>query len=153
MLLTRSDDLSELLELLGADLDLADFKKASEKLDGHCGQHWALEYCVDVSRRSHAIVDMLHTFASVSAFQTIGMVLMEEDGDRVNSVEEEVMVGVGLESRVSWCGLGETEFVLVERLRWAGVGGNGKDMKSGGGETLEPGDAHGCLTATGVGDK
>lgn len=45
-----------------------------------------------MSRRSHAIVDMLHTFASVSAFQTIGMVLMEQDGDRVNSVEEKVMV-------------------------------------------------------------
>ena len=80
-------------------VNLSAIERCSLKLDGHCGQHWALEYCVDVSRRSHAIVDMLHTFASVSAFQTIGMVLMEEDGDRVNSVEEEVMVGVGLESR------------------------------------------------------
>jgi hypothetical protein len=34
---TWSDDLSELLELLRADLDLADFEEASEKLDEHGG--------------------------------------------------------------------------------------------------------------------
>ena len=35
---TRSDDLSELLELLGADLDLADLEETGEKLDKQIGQ-------------------------------------------------------------------------------------------------------------------
>ena len=58
--------------------------------------------------------------------------------------------GVGLESRVSWCGLREVEFVLAERLGWVGVGENGKNIKRGGGETLEPCDVHGCLAGARV---
>lgn len=50
MQLTRSDDLSKLLELLGADLDLADFEETGEKLDGHVGQHWVLTNCVLMCR-------------------------------------------------------------------------------------------------------
>ena len=33
MRLTRSDDLGELFELLGADLDVADFEQTGEKLE------------------------------------------------------------------------------------------------------------------------
>ena len=47
--------------------------------------------------------------------------------------------------------MGEVEFVLVERLRCMRVGGDGKDIKRGGGEILKPCDAHGCLAATRVG--
>jgi hypothetical protein len=36
--LTRSNDLCELLELLGADLDVADFEQTGEKLREHVGQ-------------------------------------------------------------------------------------------------------------------
>ena len=36
--------------------------------------------------------DVLHTFASVSAFQTIGMMLLEENVDPVESIQVEVMV-------------------------------------------------------------
>lgn len=43
---TRSDDLSELLELLSADLDLADFEETGEKLDEHFGQRPCPMYCV-----------------------------------------------------------------------------------------------------------
>ena len=44
-------------------------------------------------------------------------------------------------------GCADGEVVLMERLRWMGVGGNRKDVKRGGGETSKPCDAHGCLAA------
>lgn len=55
--------------------------------------------------------------------------------------------GLGLDSGRSYVGVssGEIEFVLVGRVAWMGVRGNGRDIKRGGGETLEPCDAHGCL--------
>jgi hypothetical protein len=44
--LTRSDDLSELLELRSADLDIADFEQTGEKLSGQAGQYLLPVYCV-----------------------------------------------------------------------------------------------------------
>jgi hypothetical protein len=45
--------------------------------------------CVGLSRERNAFKDMLRTFASVSAFQTTGMMLKPEDVDRVKSVQVE----------------------------------------------------------------
>jgi hypothetical protein len=74
--LTRSDDLGELLELLGADLDVADLEKTGEELKEEAGQ-----LCSVTLRNQIALKDVLRTFASVSAFQTMGMVLKQEDVD------------------------------------------------------------------------
>lgn len=74
MVLTRSDDLCELLELLGADLDLADLEETGEKLNEEVGQ-----LCFVLSHNWSALKGMLRTFASVSAFQTMGMMSKQED--------------------------------------------------------------------------
>jgi hypothetical protein len=50
MRLTRPDDLSEFLELLGANLYLADFEQAGEKLDEHFGQRLCPMYCLSACR-------------------------------------------------------------------------------------------------------
>lgn len=94
MRLTRTDDLRELLELLGADFDLADFEEAGEKLDELFDQRRTSVLCVGLSRRLLALMTFPRTLASVSASQTIGMVLMKEDVYRVNNVKVEVMIQI-----------------------------------------------------------
>jgi len=57
---TRSDDLSELLELLGADLDLADFEETGEKLEEHFGQR----LCQCIVRRHVAATARPHGYVT-----------------------------------------------------------------------------------------
>lgn len=64
---------------MSADLDLANLEETGEKLNEQVDQYLLQMHFVLLSRNWIALKEVLRTFASVSAFQTMGMVLKQED--------------------------------------------------------------------------